>query len=133
MALGPQEQMNAYLWVGLGGFLGSIARFGASMALGPISPGRFPWATFAVNCLGCLLIGLLSGAFSRSGVPESVRLFVITGLLGGFTTFSAFGLESVALLRRGETGLAVLYILGSAALGVAAVWLGLRLTSAAEA
>ena len=125
--------MNAYLWVGLGGFIGSMARSGVSMAIGPIAPGRFPWATFAVNCLGCLLIGLLVGTFSRPAVPESVRLFLVTGILGGFTTFSAFGLESVALLRRGETGLAALYILGSVAVGIAAVWLGLRLTSAAEA
>ena len=125
--------MSAYLWVGLGGFLGSIARYGASVALGTLAPGRFPWATFAVNCIGCLLIGLLAGAFSRATVPESVRLFLITGLLGGFTTFSAFGLESVALLRRGEVSYALLYILGSVLVGVAAVWLGLRLASAAEA
>jgi CrcB protein len=124
--------MSAYLWVGLGGFIGSIARYAVAVSLTPAAPGRFPWATFTVNCVGCLLIGLLAGMLSRAPVPETVRLFLVTGLLGGFTTFSAFGLESVALLRRGEFGLALLYMLGSVLVGIAAVWLGLRLTNAAE-
>ncbi|GGK16923.1 fluoride efflux transporter CrcB [Luteimonas terricola] len=125
--------MSAYLWVGLGGFLGSVARYAAAVALGAAPTDRFPWATFAVNCLGCLLIGVLVGASAKASVSEPVRLFLVTGILGGFTTFSAFGLEALTLLRRGETSLALLYILGSVLVGIAAVWLGLRFTSGAEA
>lgn len=122
--------MSAYLWVGLGGFLGSIARYAMTVGIAPVASGRFPLATFAVNCIGCLLIGLLTGAAARAPEAEPVRLFLVAGLLGGFTTFSAFGLESVGLLRRGELGFALLYVLGSVGIGIIAVWLGLRLTSA---
>ena len=112
--------------------MGSVARYAVAVWLGNTPTDRFPWATFAVNCLGCLLIGLMAGWLARASVPESARLFLVTGILGGFTTFSAFGLESVGLLRRGEFSLALLYILGSVLVGIAAVWLGLRLASVAE-
>lgn len=125
--------MSTYLWVGLGGFIGAVARYAVGAGLGAAPADRFPWATFAVNCLGCLLIGLLAGASAKASVPEPARLFLVTGLLGGFTTFSAFGLESLTLLRRGETILALLYILGSVLVGIAAVWLGLRFTSGGDA
>lgn len=125
--------MNAYLWVGLGGFIGSAARYAVSVGLGAATADRFPWATFVANCLGCLLIGLVAGASARAPVSEPVRLFLVTGILGGFTTFSAFGLESLILLRRGETAFALLYIVGSVAVGIAAVWIGLRLTGGTEA
>ena len=118
--------MSAYLWVGFGGFIGSVARYAVAVGFAPGPLGRFPSVTFAVNCLGCLLIGLLAGAFARTPVSEPVRLFFMTGILGGFTTFSAFGLESFALLRRGEPGLALLYTLGSVLVGIVAVWLGFR-------
>ena len=114
-------------------FLGSIARYAIAVGLPPVASGRFPVATFAVNCIGCLLIGLLAGVFARAPATEAVRLFLVTGILGGFTTFSAFGLESVNLLRRGEIGFALLYILGSVFVGITAVWLGLRLVPVAEA
>ena len=123
-------QISAWLWVGLGGFIGSVARYAVALALSPAAPGRFPWATFAVNCLGCALIGVLAGVLARPSVPESARLFLVTGVLGGFTTFSAFGLESFNLLRRGETGLALFYIHGSVVVGIVAVWWGLRLAPA---
>ena|SRR5690554_1341023 len=125
--------MSAYLWVGLGGFIGSVVRYAVSVGLGAVAADRFPWATFAVNCLGCLLIGLVVGASAKVSVSEPVRLFLVTGILGGFTTFSAFGLESLVLLRRGETSLVLLYILGSVLVGIAAVWLGFRFASGAEA
>ena len=125
--------MSAYLWVGLGGFIGSVARYAVSVGVAAAPADRFPWATFAVNLLGCLLIGLLVGASAKASVSDPVRLFFVTGILGGFTTFSAFGLESLTLLRRGDTGLALVYILGSVLVGIAAVWLGLRFTGGAEA
>ena len=119
--------MSAYLWVGLGGFIGSVARYAVAVWLAPGEIERFPWGTFAVNCVGCLLIGVLAGVFARTPAPDAARLFLITGVLGGFTTFSAFGLESVSLLRRGDLGIALLYVLGSVFVGIVAVWLGLRL------
>ena len=125
--------MTAYLWVGLGGFIGSVARHAVAVWLAPADAARFPWATFGVNCVGCLCIGLLAGLLARAPAPEAARWFLVTGVLGGFTTFSAFGLESFTLLRRGEVGIALLYILGSVLVGVAAVWLGLRLAHAPEA
>ena len=117
----PQNQTSAYWWVGLGGLLGSVARYAVAVALPPAVNARFPVASFAVNCIECLLIGVLAGGLARTSAPESFRLFLITGVLGGFTTFSAFGLESLALLRRGDTTAAFLYILASVLLGVAAV------------
>lgn len=133
MFVGAKSQTVAYVCVGLGGFIGSVARYAIAVWLGSPHVSRFPWATFVVNCVGCLIIGLITGWFSRASMSEPVRLLLVTGVLGGFTTFSAFGLESVGLLRRGEFSLALLYILGSVLVSLAAVWLGLWLTSAAEA
>ncbi|MCM2309798.1 MAG: fluoride efflux transporter CrcB [Steroidobacteraceae bacterium] len=121
--------MGEFLWVGLGGLLGSIVRYAVAIGIGGTEPDRFPWATFVVNCIGCLLIGLLAGWFASAPVPEAARLFLITGVLGGFTTFSAFGLESLSLMRNGELALALLYILSSVLVGVLAVWIGVRIGS----
>lgn len=88
---------------------------------------KFPWSTFFVNAAGCLAIGLLSGLAERSGwFTPQLRLLLFTGLLGGFTTFSAFGLETVFLLRRGELLIAGAYVLASVCVCVAAVWSGWR-------
>lgn len=121
--------MSGTLIVGLGGFLGAIARYklGAAVMHGS-GVVRFPLGTFAVNVAGCLAIGLLAGAVARYHVlGTEARLFLFTGVLGGFTTFSAFGLETVELLRRGELAMASLYAGGSVAAGLAAVWVGLKL------
>lgn len=121
--------MNGTLLVGIGGFLGAIARYklGAAVLQGT-GIVRFPIGTFAVNVVGCFAIGLLAGVVARHQVlGADARLFLFTGVLGGFTTFSAFGLESVELLRRGDLGTASLYAGGSVVAGLAAVWLGLRL------
>jgi CrcB protein len=91
---------------------------------------RFPYSTFAVNILGCLVIGLLAGLVERYELfGQGTRLFLFTGLLGGFTTFSAFGLDAIFLVRRGELLVAALYAGASVVLGVTAVWLGLKLIS----
>ena len=88
---------------------------------------KFPWSTFAVNLLGCLIIGLLSGLAERlDWFSPSMRLLLLTGLLGGFTTFSAFGLETVHLLRRGELWIAGAYVLASVLACIFAVWLGMK-------
>ena len=123
--------MKSILLVGLGGFIGSVVRYKlGGLVLHLTAQGRLPYGTFTVNVLGCLLVGVLAGIAERYEVfgPDT-RLFLFTGLLGGFTTFSAFGLETVALIRRGEPGTAALYAAGSVVLGIAAVWIGLKLVS----
>lgn len=119
---------NAVFFVGIGGFAGSVARYLlGGWLLHHTAQARFPWSTFAVNVAGCLVIGVLAGLAERHSMfGPNLRLFLFTGLLGGFTTFSAFGLETLFLLRRGETGVAAAYVAGSVLLGLAAVWMGLR-------
>ncbi len=96
--------LNNLLLVGLGGFAGSIGRYLVGHWLLPLTVAhRFPWPTFVVNVSGCLIIGILAGLAQKHGLFGSgTRLFLFTGLLGGYTTLSAFGLESLMLLRRGE-------------------------------
>ena len=122
--------MHHLLLVGFGGFLGAIARWKLGGWLLHLTvQEKFPYATFAVNVAGCLVIGVLAGLAERHALSgPGARLFLFTGLLGGFTTFSAFGMETVFLLRRGEPWIAVLYVVASVLAGLAAVWLGLRMT-----
>ncbi len=123
--------MHGILIVGLGGFLGAVARYQLSeLVLRWSVQDRFPLGTFVVNVLGCFVVGILAGAAERYNVPgPDARLFLFTGLLGGFTTFSAFGLETMHLLRRGDWGASVLYAGSSVALGTLAVWVGLKLVA----
>jgi CrcB protein len=123
--------MQNILLVGFGGFLGSIARYKlGGLVLHMTAQGRFPYGTFMVNVLGCMAVGVLAGVVERYNVFDSnTRLFIFTGLLGGFTTFSAFGLETMQLIRRGDLGTTVLYAGGSIVLGITAVWLGLKFVS----
>ena len=120
--------MKDVLLVGIGGFIGSVARYKlGGLVLHFAAQQRFPYSTFAVNVLGCLVMGLLAGATARYEVfGPGTRLLLFTGVLGGFTTFSAFGLEATQLVRRGEFGIAALYAGSSVVLGIAAVWVGLR-------
>lgn len=124
--------MHSFLIVGIGGFAGSIARYLlGSWLLQLTAQQRFPWGTFAVNVVGCLVAGMLAGLVERHGLfTAEARLFLFTGLLGGFTTYSAFGLETAFLLRRGETWTAAGYVGASLLVGIAACWLGIRLASA---
>lgn len=118
---------TSVLLVALGGSIGSVLRALLSTALN----GWLPWGTFAVNLLGCLLIGLLlgwgGGPVSGSGITESSRFFWVVGFCGGFTTFSAFSFENVALLEQGRFLTAFAYILLSVVLCVAGAWAGFRL------
>lgn len=120
--------MTNLLLVGAGGFLGAAARYLLSgWILHHSMAAKFPWATFIVNVLGCLVIGMLSGMAERfDAFGHGARLFLFTGLLGGFTTFSAFGLETIFLMRRGEWFFAALYAGASVAVCVLAVWAGWR-------
>jgi CrcB protein len=123
--------MKQMLLVGLGGFIGSISRYKmGGVILHHTLSWRFPLGTFAVNVLGCFVIGALAAlAEHRDLFSPDARLFLMTGLLGGFTTFSAFGYEGVSLLRRGDVGIALAYASLSVVCGFAAVWLALKLFS----
>lgn len=117
--------MKELVWVALGGALGSVSRFKLGSLIGAHFPAAFPVATLAVNLLGCFLIGILVAIGEKRGAltPEA-RLLLQVGVLGGFTTFSAFGLETFALLRAEKLGLALLYVGLSALGGVLMVALG---------
>jgi CrcB protein len=119
------DRVPAVALVAAGGALGAAARFLAAAGVARLCGDRFPWGTLAVNVTGCLAIGLLMGALQGR---EGWRLLLVTGFLGAYTTFSAFGGETVDLLRRDEWGRAGLYVLGSVAAGLAAVRVGMVLT-----
>ncbi len=113
------------LLVGMGGALGSMLRYGAALL---VRTAGFPWATFLVNIAGSLLIGVFMGFFQEENSGHaSWKLFLATGICGGFTTFSTFSVENLRLLQEGKWGLAGGYILLSLCLGIAATWLGFRL------
>jgi CrcB protein len=120
--------MKQLLLVGIGGLFGSIARFKlGGVILHHSGAMRFPLSTFAVNVIGCLIIGALAGlAEHRDMFSADLRLFLFTGVLGGFTTFSAFGSEAIFLIRRGEIGVAFAYTSLSVMCGFLAVWVGLK-------
>lgn len=114
--------------VGCGGFVGAVSRYllGGWILHHTLS-SKFPWSTFGVNVLGCLVMGLLSGFIERlEWFTPALRLLLLTGLLGGFTTFSAFGLETVYLLRRGEVWIAAAYAIASVVVCAGAVWIGIK-------
>jgi len=125
--------MNAYLLVGLGGAIGSIARYGSGVLIGRIWPSPFPLATMLINIAGSLAMGLLVGWLARTtpAWQADARLFVAVGVLGGFTTFSAFSLDAITLIERGALLEAALYALGSVIVAVVALYLGLLMTRGA--
>ena len=113
-----------FLGAGLGGVMRHGVNVGCMRLLGP----GFPWNTFAINVVGSLLMGLVAGWFaSRGQASQPLRLFLTTGILGGFTTFSAFSLDAVLLWERGEVGPAAAYVLGSVVLSLSALMAGLAL------
>lgn len=117
--------MQALLLAGLGGALGSMGRYLCHRWLMQLFPGAFPWGTFVVNIIGCFLIGLFFVWYSRGFIAqENSRIFLMTGICGGFTTFSAFTLEGLGLIRDERIGLFLLYTGLSVLLGLAATWLG---------
>lgn len=134
MAMSP---FAASALVALGGGAGSLLRYQTgrliTLWLGPQAVTAFPWATLAVNITGSLAMGLLAGWLARHGgsAGEAWRLLVGVGLLGGFTTFSAFSLELMLLVERGQPGLAAAYAGASVIAGIGALWLGLVLMRAA--
>lgn len=123
--------MKAILLVGIGGGIGSIMRHLTSILMSKHFPTAFPWGTFTVNILGCLLVGLFLGVLEKQEVvPTDLKLLLITGFCGGYTTFSAFSNENLQLLQNGNALLAFTYISVSVVLGIAGVLLGLWLAKA---
>lgn len=117
--------MQAYLVVFLGAGLGGALRHGVNLLAVRLFGQAF-YGTFLVNVLGCLALGLLAGYFTFKGdASQSWRLFLTTGVLGGFTTFSAFSMDTVLLWERGELSVAALYVVGSVALSLAGFFMGL--------
>jgi CrcB protein len=116
-----------YFWVAIGGALGSMARYGISGLVATMSGGAFPYGTLVVNVTGAIVIGFvatLSGPNSRFFVPAYARIFLMTGICGGYTTFSTFSLETTNLIRDGEWAAALANVGFSVILCLVAVWVG---------
>ena len=121
--------LKQILIVSLGGALGSVARYKlGGFILHRTASSDFPFSTFSINVFGCFVIGLLSGLVEHHDLfSPSARLLLFTGLLGGFTTFSAFGYESLFLFRRNLIAISFLYITASVLCGLVAVWMGTKI------
>lgn len=119
--------MKGLLLVALGGAIGSVSRFKLSgLVLHHTIDWRFPAGTFVVNVVGCLVAGVLAALAEKHHFFDAdVRLLLFTGFLGGFTTFSAFGLETMNLLKRGDVAVATANIVLSVVLGLLALWIGM--------
>ena len=118
--------MDRVLWAGAGGFFGAALRYALGTTLARAKGGStFPWETLVINVIGCLAIGVLGTlADSRGLITGTARVFIIAGILGGFTTYSAFGYETFQLLRNGHAAAAFGSIAMQLLLGLAAVWAG---------
>jgi CrcB protein len=117
-----------YLIVFLGGGFGAAIRHGVNLAAARALGTAFPYGTMLINITGSFIMGLVVAYFAFKGdASQHWRLFLTTGILGGYTTFSAFSLDVALLYERGETGMAALYVLGSVAVSIAALFAGLAL------
>lgn len=125
--------MKAVLLVALGGAIGSVARYKLSgYVMQHALDWRFPLGTFTVNVVGCLVAGVLAGLAEKHAMfSADTRLLLFAGILGGFTTFSAFGLETMHLLKRGDIAVAAANVVLSVVAGLAALWLGMAAIRAA--
>ena len=117
--------MKEIVFVGTGGFIGASLRYLISTWLDQFNRFGFPVGTFAVNFIGCILLGLFVGLGLEKFSVLSLKEFIVAGVLGGFTTFSAFGLESFEMLRAGQFKMAIAYVLGSVVIGILGVALGI--------
>jgi CrcB protein len=116
------------VWIAIGGGVGAVTRFAASRGIQEMAGTTFPLGTMAVNVLGCLLVGFLAERLSGAVLlREEYRLAILVGFMGGFTTFSTFGWETLGLLTGGHAGVALLNVLLSNGLGLVAVWVGWKL------
>lgn len=132
----PPAAASVGPWVAAGGALGALARFGISGWVAAWTAASFPWGTLLANVLGSMLLGFFARALPRAGTSARFRALLTTGFCGGFTTFSAFELETLALLQQGRAGLALAYAAVSVAACVPGVLVGMaaaeRLSSRGE-
>lgn len=120
--------MKVILLVGLGGAMGSILRYATTLIAEKWHVSNAFIATIIANLIGCLLIGIFISSFENKGIIDNnLKLLLITGFCGGYTTFSTFSLENIQLIQSGQIAQAVLYILTSVLIGIVAVWAGLSL------
>ena len=120
--------IKGFLIVGLGGAIGSMLRYAVQKIFQVQSAAAFPTGTLLVNIAGCFLIGILSGMVSRSlSWNEEMKLLLMTGFCGGFTTFSAFTLEGIGLLKENKTALFLIYLTASVVGGLLATFIGIRI------
>lgn len=122
------------VWIGyalvfVGGGIGAAARHGSNRAAAALVGTNYPWATLVVNVVGCLVMGMLTSWFAFRGetAPGPLRLLLTTGVLGGFTTFSAFALDTVLLFERHDTMAGLLYVVASVLISIVAVMCGMWL------
>jgi len=117
-----------YVLVFVGGGLGATLRHIINVSCARCLGTGFPYGTFIINITGSLVMGLIAGYLAFKGdAAQPWRLFIMTGILGGYTTFSAFSLDAALLYERGEIGLAAVYVIGSVALAIAGLFAGLAL------
>lgn len=121
--------MKTLIFVAIGGALGAICRYCVEIAATQLGSGQFPWGTFTVNIVGSFVLGVLAAAmtFAWSPSPE-LRAFLVVGLLGGFTTFSAFSMDVAVLIEKDRLALAAVYLIGTVTISVAGLFAGLKLT-----
>lgn len=118
--------MNSIFAVAVGGAIGATGRYLFNLQMFRLLGPNFPWGTFGVNVIGSFVMGLVAGLFAlRLDLSPEMRSFITTGVLGGFTTFSAFSLDAANMMERGQHALAAAYIGGSVALALAGLFLGL--------
>ena len=121
------QSIISLLYIGLGGFIGAISRWGLSHIIRKsTADGAFPLSTLIVNLIGCLGIGV---AYSIWENNNSAKLIIIIGFLGGFTTFSTFAYETLSLIKNGNTLTAISYVTSSRIIGVFLVWVGMKFSS----
>ena len=117
--------LRTLLLIGLGGGIGSVFRYLAGLYVNKYWPASFPWGTFVVNITGCFLIGLFMGLSERAqGLDPDWRFLFVVGFCGGFTTFSAFSMESLNLLQHHQAMVAFLYAAASMVVGLSATMVG---------
>jgi CrcB protein len=119
--------MKIVIVIGTGSFIGGVLRFLLSQFVQSKFLSAFPYGTLTVNITGCLLIGLVFGLADRGNITQEWRMFLATGLLGGFTTFSAFSNETIAMLRDGQFIYAATYVAASVVMGLAATFIGITI------